>query len=66
MTKEDEILNFLSENVFQPILNSKTTSQYQELILLLPVLSSAMQQECGNISGQLSLALREARNLRSG
>jgi hypothetical protein len=27
MTKEDEILNFLSKNVFQPILTSKTASQ---------------------------------------
>lgn len=27
MTKEEEILNFLSENVFQPILTSKTASR---------------------------------------
>ena len=27
MTKEEEVLNFLSENVFQPILTSKAASQ---------------------------------------
>lgn len=27
MTKEEEILNFLSVNVFEPILNSKTASK---------------------------------------